>query len=129
MDSKHIGQHLDKNSDEALAQIAFADRIMINKVDLVDEVDLTTLERRVKRINKVAQVYRSTMADAPISELLDIGGFNLDHALEIDPEFFDDAEDSKSIITIIIMTMKIIMITIMTMKFNHWRFLYLVGWI
>lgn len=96
VDSKHIGQHLDKNSDEALAQIAFADRIMINKVDLVDEVDLTTLERRVKRINKVAQVYRSTMADAPISELLDIGGFNLDHALEIDPEFFDDAEDSKS---------------------------------
>jgi G3E family GTPase len=40
VDAKHIGQHLDEEKpegvvNEALAQVAYADRIILNKIDLV----------------------------------------------------------------------------------------------
>ncbi|MCH2207788.1 MAG: GTP-binding protein [Lentisphaerales bacterium] len=89
IDSRHVVNHLDKNTDEVLSQIAFADRIILNKMDLVEEGELQNLEARVTKINQMADVYRATMADAPIDELLDIGGFNLDHALEVNPKFLE----------------------------------------
>ena len=96
VDSKHIGQHLDNKTDEALAHIGFADRIVLNKIDLVDEIELNRLQSRINRVNRVSQIYRTEMADAPIPELLDIGGFNLDHALEIDPKFFESEKNLSS---------------------------------
>lgn len=40
VDAKHIGQHLDEKKpdgvvNEALSQVAYADRIILNKTDLV----------------------------------------------------------------------------------------------
>ena len=89
VDAKHVSNHLDEKTDEVLAQIAFADRIVLNKTDLVSEEELLKLEQRVKKVNKMAETYKATMADAPISELLDIGGFNLEHALEMNPKFLE----------------------------------------
>ena len=43
VDAKHIWQHID-DSDEAREQIAFADVILLNKIDLVTEGELTQLE-------------------------------------------------------------------------------------
>ena len=37
----------------------------------------------------MAELYPTTMAGAPIAELLDIGGFNLDRAMEMKPEFLE----------------------------------------
>merc|ERR1719201_840281 len=51
IDAKHIEQHLDEEKpegaeNEAVEQVAFADRILLNKVDLVNEEDLVRVEAR-----------------------------------------------------------------------------------
>ena len=89
IDAKHVGQHLDDETDEVLAQVAFADRMIINKVDLVSEEEIQALKKRLQSMNSMAGIYEATMADAPIAELLDIGGFNVQRAIDIKPNFLE----------------------------------------
>ena len=89
VDSKHVNAHLDDSTDEVMAQVAFADRIILNKADLIDEDQLLSLNRRLQEMNQMAGFYSATMANAPIAELLDIGGFNLERAVEMKPNFLE----------------------------------------
>ena len=89
VDGKHIGQHLDDETDEVMAQVAFADRIIINKGDLTTEPERQALKKRLQSMNSMAGFYFATMADAPIPELLDIGGFNVERAVDIKPGFLE----------------------------------------
>ena len=89
VDGKHVGQHLDDKTDEVLAQVAFADRIIINKGDLTTEQEKLALKKRLQSMNTMAGFYFATMADAPIAELLDIGGFNVERAVDIKPSFLE----------------------------------------
>ncbi len=88
VDARHIPLHLD-SSEEAIKQIAFADSILLNKTDLVTSGELDALEARIKAINGVAKLQRCQNAEIPIASVLDIGGFNLDRAIGIDPRFLD----------------------------------------
>ena len=88
VDAKHAELHLD-DSEEAKAQIAFADVILINKVDLVSGDELEALERRLRAMNAMARIERVQMADAPMDQVLDVGGFDLDRALELKPSFLE----------------------------------------
>lgn len=89
VDAKHVNQHLDDETDEVLAQVAFADRIIVNKIDLVSEDEKQALKKRLQSMNTMAEIYEATMADAPIAELLDIGGFNVQRAVDIKPNFLE----------------------------------------
>merc|ERR1712048_1164498 len=66
VDAKHITQHLDEEKpegveNEAVEQIAFADRILLNKCDLVDnEQDLVDVETRIRAINQTVPIKRTT---------------------------------------------------------------------
>ena len=88
VDAKHAELHLD-DSEEATSQIAFADVILINKIDLVDSGALDALERRLRSMNAMARIERVQMADAPMERVLDVGGFDLDRALELKPSFLE----------------------------------------
>ena len=88
VDARHILLHLD-DSDEAREQIAFADVILLNKCDLVGADDLARLEARIRRMNALAKIHRTTNAGIEIPKVLEVGGFNLDHAMEVDPHFLD----------------------------------------
>jgi len=88
VDAKHIWQHID-DADEAREQIAFADVILLNKCDLVATADLDRLEARIKAMNGVAKIYRTTNAEIDIPRILDVGGFNLEHAIGMDPKFLE----------------------------------------
>jgi G3E family GTPase len=88
VDAKHIWQHID-TSDEAKEQIAFADVILLNKTDLVSAQDLDRLEARIKKMNAAAQVIRCQGAEVDLDRILNIGGFNLDRALDVDPKFLE----------------------------------------
>lgn len=88
VDARHIPMHLD-SCDEAVRQIAFADVILLNKTDLVTPAELDALEARVKSINGVAKIRRCQNANVPIDSVLNVGGFNLDHAIGLDPRFLD----------------------------------------
>ncbi len=88
IDAKHVSQHLD-GDDESVKQVAFADVILLNKTDLVSPSDLDALEARIKRINAVAKIHRTKNCDVNLDAVLDVGGFNLSRATELDPKFLE----------------------------------------
>src|SRR5215468_8033535 len=89
VDAKHGKQTLDQH-DEARAQVGFADRILLSKTDLVDEGETSTLQQRLRNMNPRAHQKKVHFGEADIREILDIRGFNLNAALEIDPKFLED---------------------------------------
>jgi G3E family GTPase len=88
VDAKHILLHLD-DSPEAKKQVGFADVIILNKTDLVSPAELDALEKRLRSINAVAKIHRTANAALPIEKVLNVGGFNLDRAVEVDPQFLE----------------------------------------
>merc|ERR1719258_682000 len=83
VDAKHIIQHLDDEKpegveNEAVEQIAFADRILLNKCDLVDSEDeLVEVEKRIKAINAKVPVKRTTNSEVDMDFILGIKSFDL----------------------------------------------------
>jgi len=93
VDAKHAPKQLD-DFHEAQEQVGFADRILMSKTDLVGDEDVKALIERLKRMNPRAPVKKVHFGKAPIEEILDIRGFNLNAILELDPEFLvDDHHD------------------------------------
>ena len=98
VDAKHITQHIEEEKpegveNESVEQLAFADRIMLNKIDLVSEEELGEVETRIKSINRFAPMYHTENSIIDPKELINIGSFDLERTLEMDPEFLDtDAE-------------------------------------
>jgi G3E family GTPase len=90
VDAKHAPQQLDE-FHEAQEQVGFADRILMSKTDLVSETEVDTLSKRLKRMNPRAPIKKVDFGKAPIDEVLDIRGFNLNAILELDPEFLVDS--------------------------------------
>jgi len=94
VDAKHIEQHLDDEKDEgveneAVEQVAFADRLLLNKTDLVSENDLERVEKRLRAINSNAPVIRCTRSNVCMDNVLNINGFDLKRTLDMDPEFLN----------------------------------------
>jgi G3E family GTPase len=94
VDARHAMAQLDEH-EEAQRQVGFADKILLSKTDLVDPAQLARLTTRLKRINPRAPMSTSEFGRAPIAEVLDIRGFNLNDKLELDPDFLtaDEAHD------------------------------------
>jgi G3E family GTPase len=88
VDTKHIQQHWE--ADEAREQIAFADVILLNKTDLVTPEQLEELEKRIRNMNAIAKIHRTQNAELEMDALLGIKAFDLDRALEIDPQFLKE---------------------------------------
>lgn len=93
-DSKHLLARLDDEKpegveNEAEEQVAFADRILLNKTDLVDEAELAPIEARIRKVNPSAEIYRCQQSKVEPKNLIGIQAFNLEKTLEMDPEFLD----------------------------------------
>ena len=94
VDAKHIEQHLDEEKpegaeNEAVEQVAFADRLLLNKTDLVAEEDLVRIETRLRSMNAAAKIQRCQKAEVSPDWVLNIGAFDLKRTLEMDPEFLN----------------------------------------
>ena len=88
VDAKHILQHLGTD-DESVKQLAFADVIILNKTDLIPDSELAPLEARIRAINAVAKIHRAQNANVPLDCVLNVGGFNLGRAVDVDPKFLE----------------------------------------
>ena len=86
VDARHAMMQLDQH-EEAQRQVGFADKILLSKTDLVDAAAVEALKTRLHRINPRAPIATSDFGRAPISDVLDLRGFNLNDKLEIDPDF------------------------------------------
>lgn len=84
VDAKHLLLHLD-SSEECRKQIAFADVILLNKTDLVSASDLDLLEQRIRAVNRPAKIHRTRNSAIDLDLVLDVGAFNLENALDLDP--------------------------------------------
>jgi G3E family GTPase len=87
-DAKWLKDRL-KDAPEAKNQIAFADVIIINKIDLVSEAELEEAEGRIRAINPYAKVHKTERCAVPLREVLGRSAFDLDRILEIEPEFLE----------------------------------------
>jgi len=100
VDAKHLIMHLDEDKpegveNEAVEQLAFADRILLNKCDLVDEAGLDEVERRIHMINKAVQIRRTVQSQVDMDFILGIQAFSLDKILEMDVEFLADDQSHQ----------------------------------
>ncbi|HYD62976.1 MAG TPA: GTP-binding protein [Noviherbaspirillum sp.] len=91
VDARHAMQQLDEH-EEAQRQVGFADRLLLSKTDLVGADDVEALTARLKRINPRAPVKKVDFGQLPISDFLDLRGFNLNDKIEIDPDFLAEEE-------------------------------------
>ena len=89
VDAKHAPKQLDE-FHEAQEQVGFADRILMSKTDLVPSTEVEKLSQRIRKMNPRAPIKHVHFGNAPIDEVLDIRGFNLNAILELDPTFLTD---------------------------------------
>lgn len=95
VDAKHGMATLDAQ-EEAQKQVGFADRILVSKKDLVNDVDYEALRARLVQINPRAPITPVHFGEADLKSIIDISGFNLNSILDIDPEFLaDEHPDAK----------------------------------
>ncbi len=86
VDARHGHATLDAQP-EAQNQVGFADRILLTKSDLVSADEVESLRERLMSMNPRAPIRAVHMGEIPVSEVLDLRGFNLNAILEIDPQF------------------------------------------
>jgi len=95
VDAKHIHARLDEVKpdgveNEAEEQIAFADRILLNKTDLVNkDEELVEIEARIKALNPTVKIFRTQKSCMDPSQLIGINAFSLDRVLEMDSDFLN----------------------------------------
>jgi len=99
-DCKHLGLHLDEkkpegNINEALQQVAFADKILLNKVDLVTTEEKNSLKKRLAGINQFATVIETERSRAPLDKIMGLNSFSMEGILGVDPDFFDTYEVNR----------------------------------
>ncbi|HYF54931.1 MAG TPA: GTP-binding protein, partial [Salinarimonas sp.] len=87
-DAKWLAERL-KDAPEAKNQIAFADVIVLNKMDLVSEDEAREVEARIRGINPYARIHRTERCQVPIGEVLERNAFDLERIIEIEPDFLE----------------------------------------
>ena len=95
IDSKHIEQHLDDIrydgiNSQAVDQIVSADRIIVNKVDLVDDGTVERIERRVRKLNQRSEIDRSSYAEVNLDAILGIQAFEISQRAAAEPSFLEN---------------------------------------
>jgi G3E family GTPase len=81
--------------NESVEQLCFADRVLLNKTDLVDGKTLTQIEMKVKELNPSASIIRCQYSKVDPKELLNIEAFNLKRVLEFEPDFLADDQEHQ----------------------------------
>ena len=95
-DALHIGQHihdpvLDGSDNQAVDQIIAADRIILNKIDLVhDDAALAAIEADIRKLNASAEILRSSHAQVDLAKILGIGAFARVNNMTMADDFLDD---------------------------------------
>lgn len=97
VDSFHCAKHLDTHAvtgevNECVQQIAFSDKLLLNKTDLVKEDELKTLLERLKHINAIAEIIPCQHSAVPLDKIFDLDAFNLQRVLQQMPDFLPQEE-------------------------------------
>jgi G3E family GTPase len=118
VDAKHVWEHWD--CAEVQEQIAFADVILINKIDLVTPEVLEQLSQRIRAMNAIAKIHLAQNCNTDLDAILGVKAFDLRHALRIDPEFLNESahDHDESIFSVAIQESG----SVSGEKFNRWMY-------
>jgi len=100
VDCKYIKDHIDEVRaddavNEAVCQVAFADRILLNKIDLVTKAELTTLKTTINSINAFAEQYECERSKVPLDKIMNLSAFSIERMNAAMDEFeIDDIDGS-----------------------------------
>ena len=83
VDAAHVLQHLREKMpegvvNESVQQIAFADKILLNKTDLVDKEKLGEVRKEIRSINAFATVMETQYSKVDLKEVLDVRAFSIE---------------------------------------------------
>ena len=101
VDSKNVTSHLhevkaDDAVNEAVQQVAFADRIVLNKLDLVNAAELAAVKEEIQSINHTAPIIETKRSVVDLGKILNQNAFSLDNCVEIDPSIMEsDGEEEE----------------------------------
>eukprot|EP00931_Biecheleriopsis_adriatica_P021294 TRINITY_DN13966_c0_g1_i2.p1 TRINITY_DN13966_c0_g1~~TRINITY_DN13966_c0_g1_i2.p1 ORF type:complete len:540 (-),score=98.19 TRINITY_DN13966_c0_g1_i2:31-1587(-) len=81
-DAKHLVGRLDDDVEEgkvniAYQQIAFADRIILNKLDLVDTEQAIVCRDRIREINKFAKILPAVKSNVRLADITNLNAHNM----------------------------------------------------
>mmetsp|Transcript_12021 Transcript_12021/g.33987 ORF Transcript_12021/g.33987 Transcript_12021/m.33987 type:complete len:540 (+) Transcript_12021:96-1715(+) len=102
VDAKHILEHLKEEKpdgvvNEAVEQVAFADRLLLNKTDLVSAEELEEVQDEIRAINKTGQIKHTQNSKVDMDFILGIRAFSLDKVLaEVKDGFLEEEEHGHS---------------------------------
>lgn len=118
VDCRHIWTQL--ASHEAQEQIAFADVILLNKIDLVEPVEVDRIERKVRSMNRFAAVHRTERSAVDLDRILGLGAFDLKNILSVAPDLLEEEDHEHDA------TVSSVCITapgaVDSARFNKWMF-------
>ncbi len=96
VDAKHIFQQLG-NSPEAKEQIAFADMVLLNKIDLINPEDLPELEFKLRNLNGAARICQTRNSDVDIGTVLDLRSLEVEVRMEKHDHNHSHTEDIETV--------------------------------
>ena len=98
VDAKNILERLREKKpegveNESVEQVVFADKIILNKTDLVASEDsLIEIEKELKALNPACVIVRAQYGKVGPSTLLNLQAFDLKRILDFEPEFLNDQD-------------------------------------
>jgi G3E family GTPase len=91
VDARHVEKEL-HDSPETAAQIAFADVILLNKIDLAAPAQLERVEARIRRLNSLARLHRTRNAEVSVAQIMNIRARELGASFVMPSELSSAAE-------------------------------------
>jgi G3E family GTPase len=91
VDAEQVAKQM-KETETAREQIAMADFVLLNKIDLVTEPSLEETEALIRDLNPHAEIFRTGHSQVNLAQLLDMNAFDVDRKLAVDPKFLDELE-------------------------------------
>mmetsp|Transcript_702 Transcript_702/g.2063 ORF Transcript_702/g.2063 Transcript_702/m.2063 type:complete len:350 (-) Transcript_702:46-1095(-) len=100
--AKHVKAHLDEEKpdgavNEAVQQVAFSDKILLNKVDLVSPEEKAAIRARIAAINNFAEVIECERSRVDLSKIIGISSFDIERCVDMDPVLFDKQDGEKKV--------------------------------
>ena len=95
IDAHHVldllaGKLTPELAELGVKQIAFADKLILNKVSMVPKETIVDVTDRIRGINQIASIIPTDQCAIEMNEIFDLGAFDLDMALKSDPNFLEN---------------------------------------
>mmetsp|Transcript_128 Transcript_128/g.330 ORF Transcript_128/g.330 Transcript_128/m.330 type:complete len:525 (+) Transcript_128:52-1626(+) len=100
VDSMFLKDHINEvrpegTVNEAVQQVAFADKILLNKTDLVSRAEMKELRETVGSINSFAEQIETRNSRVPLDKILGINAFSLERMADALDEYESEHDDGE----------------------------------